>query len=181
MWRLESITVQDQQMQEFIQLLVAGQSRIYAYIMTMVANRNDADDIMQETTAMMWQKFDTFEAGTDIVAWGVAIARYRILEFRRKKRNESRIQFTDRTFTELEKESQTRLSDLDDYMGTLRKCVQKLPSRDKALVNLKYEQSLAVKDISMRVGKTIQNVYYHLSRIHTILLSCVQKTIETRG
>ncbi len=181
MWRLESITVQDQQMQEFIQLLVAGQSRIYAYIMTMVANRNDADDIMQETTSMMWQRFGTFETGTDIVAWGIAIARYRILEFRRKKKKDSKVQFSDRTFKELEKESQTRLRDIDEYVSALRTCVQKLTSRDKALVNLKYEQSLAVKDISMRIGKTVQNVYYHLSRIHTLLLSCVQKTIEARG
>ena len=173
--------MQDQRVQEFIQLLVAGQSRIYAYIMTMVANRNDADDIMQETTSMMWQKFDTFETGTDIVAWGVAIARFRILEFRRKKKINSKIHFSDRTFAELEKESQAGLHDIDDYISALRKCVQELPSRDKALVNLKYEQSLAVKDISMRVGKTVQNIYHHLSRIHTLLLSCVKKTIEARG
>lgn len=173
--------MQDQQVQEFIQLLVAGQSRIYAYIMAMVANRNDADDIMQETTSMMWQRFGTFETGTDIVTWGIAIARYRILEFRRKKKKDSKIQFSDRTFAELEKESQTRIRDIDHYISALRNCVQKLPSRDKILVNLKYEQSLAVKDISMRIGKTVQNVYYHLSRIHTLLLSCVQKTIEARG
>ena len=171
--------MQDQRVQEFIRLLVAGQSRIYAYIMAVVGNRNDADDIMQETTSKMWQKFDTFESGTDIVAWGIAIGRYRIMEFRRKQRKEARIRFSERTFIELEQESQKRLEDIDDYLNSLKNCVEKLPPRDKSLVDLRYEQGLPVKDISMRMSKTVQNVYYHLSRIHNSLLMCVKGSIES--
>lgn len=171
--------MQDQQVQEFIKLLVAGQSRIYAYIMAVVGNRANADDVMQETTSMMWQKFEDFESGTDIVAWGIAIARYRILEFRRRQRKDARIRFSERTFIELEQESNKRLEDIDDYVHSLKNCVGKLSARDKNLVDLRYEQGLPVKDISMRMNRTVQNVYYHLSRIHSLLLSCVQGSIES--
>jgi RNA polymerase sigma-70 factor (ECF subfamily) len=54
---------------EFIRLLTANQSRIYAYIVSLVPNFNDADDIMQETTTMMWERKEDFESGTDFVAW----------------------------------------------------------------------------------------------------------------
>ena len=173
--------MQDQQVQEFIRLLVAGQSRIYAYVMAVIGNRNDADDIMQETTSKMWQKFDTFESGTDIVAWGVAIARYRIMEFRRKQRKDARIRFSEKTFIELEQESKSRLDDIDEYVNSLKNCVEKLPAHDKSLVVLRYEQGLSVKDISLRMSRTVQNVYYHLSRIHSLLLKCVKSSVEIRS
>ena len=173
--------MQDQQVQEFIRLLVAGQSRIYAYIMAVIGNRNDADDIMQETTSRMWQKYNTFESGTDIVAWGVAIARYCIMEFRRKQRKDARIRFSEKTFVELEQESNKRLEDIDDYVNSLKNCVEKLPSHDKSLVDLRYGQGLPVKDISLRMSRTVQNVYYHLSRIHSLLLTCVKGSVELRS
>lgn len=173
--------MQDQKIQEFIRVLSGGQLRIYTYIMAVVANRNDADDIMQQTMLMMWQKFDTFEPGTDIVAWGIAIARYLIMEFRRKQKKDSRIRFSERTFVELEREAKGRLEDTEDYVKSLRHCVEKLSSRDKTLVDLRYEQGVTVKDISIRMSRTVQNVYYHLSRIHSLLLACVRGSIESGG
>ncbi|RKY11755.1 MAG: hypothetical protein DRP65_03345 [Planctomycetota bacterium] len=171
--------MQDSQIQEFIKLLVAGQSRIYSYIMAVIGNRDDADDIMQETTSMMWQKFGTFEPGTDIVAWGISIARFRILEFRRKQRKDAKIRFSEKTFIALEQESKKRLEDIDDYVSLLKNCVEKLSSRDKNLVDLRYEQGLSVKDISRRMNRTVQNVYYHISRIHNLLLICIKDLIKS--
>jgi DNA-directed RNA polymerase specialized sigma24 family protein len=33
---------------------------IYVYILSLVSNTNDADDIMQETAAVLWRKFSEF-------------------------------------------------------------------------------------------------------------------------
>ncbi len=58
--------------ERFMRLLLANQQRIYGLILALVPNWNDADDIMQETSAVMWAKFDDYEAGTDFAAWGYA-------------------------------------------------------------------------------------------------------------
>ena len=68
--------------ERFLHLLTANHHRIYAFIMTLVPNSNDADDIMQETTTVMLKKFGEFELGTDFVAWGIAVAHYVILSFK---------------------------------------------------------------------------------------------------
>ena len=38
---------------EFVRLLLANQNRIYAFILTLVSNWSDADDVMQETAEVM--------------------------------------------------------------------------------------------------------------------------------
>ena len=41
------------------------QNRIFAYILTLVPHGADAEDIMQETASVAWEKFGTFKEGTD--------------------------------------------------------------------------------------------------------------------
>lgn len=60
-------TLQDDR---FLRLLLKSQSSIYAFILVLVHDQNDADDIMQETVTLMWRKFSTFEPGTNFTAWG---------------------------------------------------------------------------------------------------------------
>jgi len=71
---------------EFVTLLTAQQARIYAYILSLVPNFNDADDLLQDTTKLMWEKFDDFVLGTDFLAWGKKIAYYQIMDYYRNKR-----------------------------------------------------------------------------------------------
>ena len=42
---------------DFLQLLLNNQMRIYAFILSLVRNYDDADDLMQDTANTMWQKY----------------------------------------------------------------------------------------------------------------------------
>ena len=70
-------------MAQFVKLLTACQSRIYAYILSRAPRSADADDILQETAGTMWKKFNEFKTGTDFLAWGLTIARYNVLNYRK--------------------------------------------------------------------------------------------------
>ena len=100
------------QTENFLHLLMANHRRIYAFILGMIANRSDADDLMQETTTVMWRKFGEFEGGTDFVAWGVTIAKYRILNYRQKNRH-TRIQFSDEAVKVLQADADSMLDTMD--------------------------------------------------------------------
>jgi RNA polymerase sigma factor (sigma-70 family) len=63
---------------------MANQKRIYTFILALVPNHQDADDLFQETVLLMWSKFDSFTPGTSFVAWGCTIARYQILSVRKR-------------------------------------------------------------------------------------------------
>src|SRR5260370_41688569 len=65
-------------------LMTRHQRRIFAYIYTLVPDRYDAEDLLQETSVVICEKFDQFEEGTDFVAWACQIAYWRVRYARQK-------------------------------------------------------------------------------------------------
>ena len=60
---------------------MSSQSRIYAYILMLVHNHNDAEDLLQETASILWEKFDEYIPEKSFAAWAVGIARNKIYNF----------------------------------------------------------------------------------------------------
>ncbi|MBN2314904.1 MAG: sigma-70 family RNA polymerase sigma factor [Sedimentisphaerales bacterium] len=170
--------ISNQRVQEFVELLTAHQVRIRGYILSLVRNYNDAEDIMQETSRMMWTRFSDFEPGTDFLAWGRTIAFYRILEYRHSREQKGKSQiFHDELFHILESEAKARKKDRSqDYLHYLRDCLKKLVTHDRLLLRMRYEQNLKVREIARRVGVTIQSVYRNMARIQSQLQLCVQRS-----
>src|SRR5436305_8840675 len=73
-------------------LMTRHQRQIFAYIYALVPNRYDAEDLLQETSVVICEKFHEFEEGTDFVAWGCQIAYWRI-RYSRQKYARSKIVF----------------------------------------------------------------------------------------
>ena len=162
--------------EEFLQIYSLNQNRIYAYILSLVPNGADADDIAQETTTVMWRKFDQFEPGTDFVAWGMAIARYQVLEYRKK--NKKTIHFGDDIMKLIEDDSSSALKTGDYRVDILKSCINKLSDNDRSLIHMRYHEELPVKNIASRVGKNFKSVYRIMAQIHENLLFCIRKTIQ---
>ena len=161
---------------EFVRLITANQSQIYAYIMSLVGNCADADDIMQETTSTMWQKFDDFKPNTDFISWGVAIAYYKVLEFRRSHRHE-KYQFDDEVLDILAHKAKQELMDSNTYLSKLQDCLQKLNKYDYQLIRLRYISGVSMNELSRRFDKTVRSIYYQIAKIHGLLMRCIKRRI----
>ncbi len=160
---------------EFVRLLTANQSQIYAYIMSLVGNCADADDVLQETTSTMWQKFGEFKPGTDFVSWGCAIAFYKVREFRRIYRD--KFQFDEELLETLSRKARKELSDANTYLSKLQDCMKKLNAGDYQLVKLRYISGVSMNELSRRLNKTARNIYYQIARIHGLLMRCIERDI----
>ena len=57
---------------ELVLLITQHQRRIFSYIYTLVPDRYAADDILQETSLVICEKFGDFRVGTDFVEIGRA-------------------------------------------------------------------------------------------------------------
>src|SRR5262245_22061331 len=84
----------------FLRLFLQNERRLYAYILTLLPHRADADDVLQEASLVMWDKFDDEHPPADFVAWGCRIAYFKVLDFR-KKRQRSRVLFSQATLERL--------------------------------------------------------------------------------
>lgn len=130
---------------------------------------------MQETSKMMWVLFGQFDCNTDFTAWGIKIARFRILEYRRKKK--SSLRFDDLLIQEIEEKAKKRQDRTKEYLQYLKFCIQKLNLKDQTIILMRYQENLKVKDIAAHLDRSVQSIYQNISRVQSLLLRCVQKSI----
>src|SRR5213080_4118655 len=65
-------------------LMTRHQRQVFSYIYVLVPNRADAEDLLQETSLVICEKFHEFRPGTDFVAWACQIAYWRVRYSRQK-------------------------------------------------------------------------------------------------
>lgn len=159
---------------EFLQLLMSNQMRIYAFILSLVRNYEDADDILQDTANTMWQKYSDCQPVKDFVAWGMQIAYYKILDHRKRQKSHSHIQFNSELFEKMVPLVQKVHLASDHRIDKLKKCLQLLSEREFKLVDLRYYQNTKPRQIATLLGMSILNVYKSMSRVHGRLLECMQ-------
>lgn len=161
----------------FLALLVPNQMRIQAFILALVPNVTDAEDIYQETVYVMWDKFSTFEVGTDFVAWAVTIAKFKILEFRAKQQK-SKVQFSDKIYESLESVAASQMPVIQDHLDALKDCIHKLSEKEKSLLGMRYAANMSFRQMSSRVGKNTSALHRTLAIIHSKLALCVRRVLH---
>ena len=161
----------------FLSLLVPNQTRIQAFILMLVPNINDAEDIYQETVSVMWDKIDTFEKGTDFVAWAVTIAKYKILEFRAKQ-HKAKLHFTDAVFESIESVACSNTMAVQERLDALKDCVHKLSEKEKTILEMRYKGNMTFQQMSSRFGKTSPALHRALAIIHSKLAMCVRRVLR---
>lgn len=160
----------------FNKLLMASDKKIYVYILTLVPNRSDADDIMQEVVTTMWRRYDEFIEGKDFAAWGIGIARNKIFE-NVKKKTRSKVIFNDELLKLIEEETMPLLKETDQVFEHLQNCVNKLEEKDRMIIGMRYSQDCSVGVIADQIGKSLKSAYRLLSRINSILYRCVKRNL----
>ncbi|MEJ5260580.1 MAG: sigma-70 family RNA polymerase sigma factor [Anaerohalosphaeraceae bacterium] len=160
----------------FFRYYAQSQSEIYTYILTMVPNSTDAEDIFQETSSTMWRKFEEFKPGTSFTAWGCKIAYFLILEHRRKtartplRYSSETLRLLSETYTQHQIEKPRRAE-------ALKTCIRRLSEKERLLINLRYQRALPVKQIAQQWGKSNELVYKNLAKIHCFLFECIQRNL----
>src|SRR5438552_2211396 len=109
-------------------LMTRHQRQIFAYIYTLVPDRPDAEDLLQETSVVICEKFDEFAPGTDFVAWACQIAWWRI-RYARQKFARSKVIFDDDLLESVAHTAATMREELDERHEALAVCLQKLAAR----------------------------------------------------
>lgn len=162
--------------EQFLSLFIRNQKRIYGFIASLVPNAVDSDDLMQETMMVMWNHFEDFEIGTDFAAWGMAIARRKIMKYRAARAGKSML-FSEEAVQSIMQCDENLGGRTNDYMIALQQCLNKLQTKDRQVIRLRYEQETTTRKLADAIGTTIDNVYKILSRVHLLLQRCVSKTI----
>src|SRR5882757_3885595 len=150
-------------------LMTRHQRQVFSYIYTLVPRRHDAEDLLQETSVVICEKFSEFELGTDFVAWACQIAYWRV-RYSRQKFARSKVVFDQEIVDVVAQTAGQMTEELDDRHEALARCLEKLPSRDRDLLLARYEPGGGVEEAARRSGRTVTTAYKALARLRKLLL-----------
>lgn len=165
----------------FLKLLLDHQPKIHAYIMSLVPNYTDADDVLQNVSEVIWRRFDQFQPGTNFLSWALRCAYLEVLNFRKRKNKSRPIIFDNETFEQMLPILNDEVKKVDYRRDALEQCLQKLENSGREIIRMRYNLDLRPKEIASRLGFTVANVYKVISRIQGKLLLCIEKTLRTEG
>jgi RNA polymerase sigma-70 factor (ECF subfamily) len=163
-----------------VRLFAQHEHQVYAYVVSVLANWADADEVMQETSVALWEMFDDFQEGTSFCSWACRIAYFRILRFREKRRRD-RHEFNNEF---VEAVAATALEEADVFESrrmALGACVEKLRPEDRELLRTCYVEGGTIKHAAEQLERPAKSVYKALARIRQALFACVQRRLAAEG
>ena len=162
--------------EQFVALLTASHGKLLGYLMSLLGRWHDAEDVLQRASVLMWQKFETFEPGTDFVAWASTIAFYEAKNFQRLSAR-SPLQFDDDLLATLSTERLEDLSQQEHRIAALQRCVAKLEIAERDLLWAACEKHGGVAELAARLNRAPQTLYNKLNHIRRLLALCVQRRL----
>ncbi|MBL8795336.1 MAG: sigma-70 family RNA polymerase sigma factor [Planctomycetia bacterium] len=162
--------------EDFVVLLTTHQSRLYAYILSLMAEPNQAQDVLQETNLTLWRKAHELRPGSNFTAWALQVAYFQVLACRQRQRRD-RLVFDEDLVTQLSQEATSDQGEFLHRQTTLGECLKRLTSRHADLIDRHYARGEPVKQIAAALGETANSVAQALHRARLSLVRCVQQKL----
>ncbi len=164
----------------FMRLVFENQHEVLRYVMAVVPDRTDARDLVQETLIALWKKRRQYDPAFPFVPWA---CRFAMNEIRLHRRRESRRRWIqDDQLIEILFERREQISSqLEARRDHLRRCLQKLPSRQRIAVESYYFHEKAVEEVAECMRTSAEAVYKILQRTRQALYDCVSRALQAEG
>ncbi|HEX9654111.1 MAG TPA: sigma-70 family RNA polymerase sigma factor [bacterium] len=178
-------------MKRFEILALPVMNKLYNTAIRMTHDRNDAEDLVQDTYLKAWRYFDRFELGTNFHAWIFRIMVNNFINAYRKNLPQSKRSDFELTFQKVSNSDSVELpagdaihphvdyhSLFDDYIST---ALEKLPSQFRLVVLLSDVNDLKYKEIAEVLDCPIGTVMSRLNRGRQMLMKSLQGYAQSNG
>lgn len=170
------------ELQAFVSLLLEHQSALRAYVVSMMPGSDDAEDVLQNTNVIIWEKMHDYEEGTNFQAWVFNIARKVVkTQFRANKRN--RLPSVDDDLMQaIDMVWHNRGSqEILNKQRALDRCLEKLKQADRELIAARYTKGNNLEMHARKIGRPADSLRTSISRVRAKLRVCVQQRLSMEG
>jgi RNA polymerase sigma-70 factor, ECF subfamily len=168
------------EVEDFVRLLMANERRIFAYVLALLPNAADAEDVLQETSIVLWRKFPEYRPGSEFASWAFSIAQ-NMVRNKLAKQHRCRVRFDEDLLAAVASDAEGMREELDLGHSVLVDCVEELSPGDRELLNLRYQSGATIKSVAAAVGRSAEGMYKTMRRIHDVLHDCVCRRLESEG
>lgn len=160
-----------------MRLYTQHQRRLYVYLLSLVHNVADAEELLQECSFVLWKKFNEFQPGTNFGAWSCRVAYFEVLKFLDSRNRGA--QAVNPRFLERVAERASEISGLFEMRGeAFQHCMEKLGEPDRRLIVRRYTPGVSVKTLADELCRPARSVSKSLSRIRRTLNDCIDRRLQ---
>ena len=164
---------QNDRTEGFVRLLSKHERRLEGFVISLMPNWTDAEDVIQETKLRLWQQYHEYDATKDFGAWACTIAYYQVLTARNRKRSQQ-ARFSDAFLEKVAAETARDAERIGYRQQVFAECLRKLSDAKQLLLRRCYDGSRTIVQIAAELGRKADSVRQELVRIRRSLHQCVQ-------
>jgi RNA polymerase sigma-70 factor, ECF subfamily len=161
----------------FVQLMTEHQGRLYAYVLSLLGDPEQANDVLQEANLVLWRNAVEFQMGSNFRAWAFRIAHFQVMAHRQRQLRD-RLVFDDEMLAVLDPAAKAVDESYEERQERLTACLEKLPEAQRVLLRQRYADGLSLQAIADSVRQTANAVAQTLFRVRRTLIDCVSRLAE---
>lgn len=167
-----------QQQSVFVAQLTEIQLALRLYVQSLMPGDSTAHDVTQQANATLWRKRDEFAPGTNFKAWAFSVARFEVLNDRKRRARDARLVFGEEVELLLASDLVEHEDETQRRHEALRGCLEKLRSQDRELLLHRYTEDAGnLADFARRMGRSVGGLKVTLHRLRNALLGCIEKQL----
>ncbi|MFT5905886.1 MAG: RNA polymerase sigma-70 factor (ECF subfamily) [Cryomorphaceae bacterium] len=139
-----------------------------------MSDRSEMDDVIQEVSLVLWNKWGDFKPGSNFLAWAKAIAHYKVLKICYQNKRKP-IGVSDEVLETLQPDTEPFDPSVDDRIPYLKRCLKILKPKDLNIITLRYEKKQEGKEIAEHLGVRPNYLYKKIGEIRKQLARCIQQ------
>lgn len=163
---------------EFVTQITASQRQLHSFILSMVWDPVEADDVLQETNLVLWEKAEEFDDSRPFIPWAMRFAQFQAMAWlKRHRRQQERLVIDDDLAKVLADEAAADGPAFESRRVALASCMQRLGQEQRTLILQRYEPDASVMLMAAAAGITPSALSDRLRRIRHALMECIEKTM----
>ncbi len=163
--------------QEFVRLLSAHEQELSGYVVSLVPNWADADEVIQETKLRLWMQFDRYDPTKDFGGWARAIAYFMVLAYRKRSQRAS-ARFSQQFVDVVSREAESLAVEASPLRQTLSDCLEKLGQAARGLLWACYAGNETIKEVAIRLGRSVRGTQRAVAEIRIDLQRCIEDAMR---
>ena len=165
---------------EFLTLFLRHQADLRAFLRSVILDRNQLDDVLQETVLTLWEKFDTFDPSRSFGAWARGIAANKVLQFR-DRQGRFPVTFSPEAIAAIVDAFDEQPQDTSEVAEALELCMESLPKESRTVLKNWYAESWSIGQVADSLGSSTAAAYKTLQRLRIGLLDCIKRRLSAAG
>lgn len=163
--------------ERLVSLISSHQAVLHRYILSLLPDRGLADDVLQETSLVLWRKAAEYDETRPFLPWAMSIAWNQVRAARRDASRDRHV-FDDALVDLLAQEQMAAEPDSPARLEqALQDCLSQLPRHQQDLILSRYQPGGSVQSLASQYAKSPTAISLVLLRIRKLLEQCINQKL----